>query len=196
MAAVVETRYFVNATITVNTVTAYFLGLYEDLTGTAAYLEAVATVFVIGPSACGIKPYILHADGTRTSLSADQIVAQVTEAAGMPPTLLSATWDCPETALEPTDAILIEVWGNPSGAGWTKLGEFVTKRLGASKLNAVTWTVYYWISTPYKPAIIGYTAGIRFHFDGAYDSRIQNFTWTPVIVVKKIGGYGLTFFET
>jgi len=52
--------------------------------------------------------------------------------------------------------------------------------LGASKLNAATWTCYYTEShTTASTPTPTFKSGMQFHIDGTYLSRIENFAWTP-----------------
>jgi hypothetical protein len=64
------------------------------------------------------------------------------------------------------------------GTTWYLIGTatFTTEQLGASSLNAATWTVYYYLS---MSGTIGKNTYVYFFWDGPYPSRIENFTWTP-----------------
>lgn len=93
-----------------------------------------------------------------------------------------ATWDCPEWYM--SDAyncsisnIEVRLYYQFEGDGWVKEEEWHTAQLGASKLNASTWTVtYYWklVWLPFPP-----TSRFDFYYNVATrNSRIENFTWT------------------
>ena len=81
------------------------------------------------------------------------------------------TWTAPEYPLNPTDRIVVRVYDSFNNT----LASFVTEELGASKLNAETWTVYYYF---------------ELFFDGEYyyiywcwgantcNSRIEGFSYT------------------
>ena len=113
------------------------------------------------------------------------------------PHLISATWNCPETPLTSTDRIKIRIyhrlllgavvvvpwneWDICEQHSYTPACIFITEPLGASKLSAATWTVYYsvmfWIA--FAPTVIP----AIFWNHTAYPTRIETFTWaltTPI----------------
>jgi hypothetical protein len=103
----------------------------------------------------------------------------------------SATWNCPQTPLNPTDNIVIRVYGRfgPTGT-WVALSNNVhlTERLNAQSLDASTWTVHYIASYFYYSPnyILEHAFGTSYIIDSTlYRSQIDNFTWTPPPVVKK-----------
>jgi len=192
----VETRYFRSDSHTVNTVTARKLGLTLSGVGDSV-AQSSGAPFLPPAAEIGVRVYVLHVDGTKTELTA-AVSAVVSVAYPTAKTLVTATWNAPETDLAATDAILVEVYLNDGLSGWVLADTWITPQLGASNLKAVTWRFYYWVeaSYSYSPIIGYYTFGITFYFDGANDSRIANFTYTVVVVpVKKFVGNGLTWWE-
>jgi hypothetical protein len=127
----------------------------------------------------GIRVYKRSAGGTETEITPGSPVAVVTYVDGDSAVVKSNTWNCPETVLASTDSIVVRVYARiPSGTGtWTLISSavFSTEQLGASKLNAATWTVYY--TGTFITDEVNIISSIYFHFDGAYNSRIANFTW-------------------
>jgi len=152
-------------------------------------------LFLPDSATCGVRVYVRHADGSRDELTTD-ISAQVSIPYPTSKSLHYATWNCPLTPLNPTDAIEVEIWMSDGYSGWTLKETWISEQLGATQLNFQTWTFYYWLEASYSfNPIIGYTFGITFYFDGSDDSRIENFSYSAVVVVKKQFGDGLTFVE-
>ncbi len=187
----VETRYFKNATATVNGLAAYALAL--DLTGTLNSVAAtVVGIYFAGDM--GIRVWKRSAAGVETEITPGAPVAVVQYLDGDFRLLKSNTWNCPQTVLANTDSIVVRVYYRiPSGTGTWRLfttGVFTTEQLGTQRLDAATWTVYYYGSLTANVALN--RTGIEFIWDGAYPSRIENFTWTPPAppVAKRIIGDG------
>jgi hypothetical protein len=85
----------------------------------------------------------------------------------------SATWDCPWTAFDVTDCVLIRFFYYYAGA-WNLLTSFVSEQLNAVAVNASTWICYYYLS---KSGSTYY-----FYFGSAMlNSRVENFQWTPLV---------------
>ncbi len=86
----------------------------------------------------------------------------------------SATWPCPETALDPTDAIKVVIEVILDGGG-SNTRTFMTEQLGATQLDAATWTFYLYT--------VIYDSGYSYvhdfnHGASSHDSRIANFSFT------------------
>lgn len=92
--------------------------------------------------------------------------------------LKSATWACPETALASTDSIIVKAYQKVGAGSWSFVRNFTTEQLGASKLDAATWTVYYYLDVS---ADATYVYTVFWHGTSAYSSRIENFTWTAAV---------------
>jgi len=180
-----ETRYFRNQTQTVNGLTSYMLALSKyGVAYTLGYSRAGA--YLAGD--LGVRVYKRAGDGTETEITAGAPVAIVMYEDGDFRLEQSNTWNCPSVSLNPTDSIVVRVYARiPSGTGtWTLMtgGVFSTEQLGASQLNSATWTVYYVGSFIYDANLR--RAGISFHFDGNYNSRIENFSWSVPVALPKI----------
>jgi hypothetical protein len=177
-----ETRYFRSDTQTVNGLTAYKL----LPTNTTLYTEkSVARIYTY----VGIRVWKRSAAGVETEITAGKAVARVTY--GTTYGVYSATWSCPSTPLDPTDAIVVRVYDCASdGTIGALIAEFITEQLGAKSLDASTWTVYYWL----RYVTVEYVEYVQFRFgDSTYNSRIENFTWTPAPVgVPRYIGDGLS----
>jgi hypothetical protein len=185
----IETRYKRSDLQTVNGVTTYILGLATSGTGIYQYISQNDPSSLYGY--LGIRAYVLHADGTKTELTggspAAVITISVTESL---PKAYSATWNCPQTSLASTDAILVEVYGQFAGYSWVLMARFVTEQLGTTILNAATWTVTYCgcRTATYSTVTGKYTNTLYFYWDGSYPSNIANFTWgiLPIVSMPKL----------
>ena len=136
----------------------------------------------------GIRVWKVNADDTETELTPGSIVATVTAPSST--TILSNTWDCPSATN--VVAIVVRVYTTTIlktadlSSGGLPL-TFITEDINGT-LNASTWTVYYAFD------YISFTRETYFRFgDSTYNSRIENFSWTVVIVPKRIMGDGLVW---
>jgi hypothetical protein len=166
-----ESRAFRSDTHTINTLLANQL----QTTNTAV---AANTQCTVGSNLyTGIRVWKRSATGTETEITAGSAVA-ITSHALTSTVELSATWACPGTTLATTDSIVIRVYQMFTTTPPTTLSStFTTGQLGATSLDAGTWTVYYWVQRA------GATAAARigyFHYGNTatYNSRITGFEYT------------------
>ena len=182
----VETRYFRSDQQTVNAVTAYVLGTSES----ASKLQISIGGEENSPTCYyGIKVYKVSSSGTKTLISSG-VVAIVSLAAGAAYTgTAQANWACPLTSLAATDAVLIELYADLNINPPTTLRRtWITEQLGATQLDAATWTVYYRVSRTriYDSETGYYLYSFYFNHGISTDSSyITNFTWTPAVVAVK-----------
>jgi len=92
--------------------------------------------------------------------------------------VVSRTWNCPQTSMETTDKVLVQVRMCIYEESGTTPREFVTDELGASQLNSNTWTIYLYTKLDFEQSI-GY-----FYYGPSYNSRIEGFEFTAVIVTS------------
>jgi len=191
----VETRYFRTDTHTVNGLTT------EQLTTTQG--TTYGTRFIYGSGSrlygrLGIRVWVRHADGTEEEITGGTPVASVYVEEGTEG-YFSNTWDCPQTSLSSTDAIVVRVYGRLQGdAAWTLMDTWITEQLGAEQLDAATWTVTYHAGCDYNLRFDRTT--LTFDFGSStYNSRIEGFSWTPSApppVARRFYGDGLTLIAT
>jgi hypothetical protein len=167
-----ETRYFRSDTHTINGLTAYKL----LTSNTATQLtESIANPSV---QCIGIRVWKRSASGVETEITNGNAVAVALILGTDTFVRVSGTWNCPQASLASTDAIVVRVYLCDSyGGSQTLFATFTTEQLGASSLDASTWTVYYWARI-YGSPDIGYSAQFAFG-NATYNSRITNFAWTP-----------------
>lgn len=195
-----ETRYMRSDTALVNGLTTE--KLLTSQSGVAGYKEMIFTDAEAEADRCylGIRVWKRTSGGVETEITLGTPIALVYKnTAG--DSILNAAWNCPLTALSATDSVIVRVytslWDNIYGFwGWQLLGTWQTEQLGASSLDAATWTVYYYLS-------LGITMGppkrwiVRFRYDTiTYNSRIENFQWSVAVAAEKTLGDGLTFVTT
>jgi len=176
-----ETRYMTANISTVNTLYAYNLETSQSSNHlTTSYTRTGSTSYV-----CywGIRVWKIASDGTETEITSGTPVAVVSRSTNGQG-IQSATWNAPQTALASTDAIVIRIYRKVGDDGpWAlyanPYGVYHTEQLGASQLDAATWTVYLYTqrSTASGPSRTSST----FHWgDSTYNSRIENFTWSII----------------
>jgi hypothetical protein len=167
------------STWTVNGLNAYELLTSQGTTYRLAYITEDSTLTIY----FGIRVWKRSSSGTETEITSGTAVAI---ASGLGSGLISGTWSCPSTSLDGTDSIVVRVYAGTSSPPTTLLATFTTEQLGAQSLDAATWTVYYYLS---KVSLGGGHYEYDFYWGTTtYNSRIENFTWTPVpvpVVVKK-----------
>jgi len=187
----VETRYFRSDQHTVNGLTAN--ALLTSQSGTAG--ETTAT---LNQDYFGIRVWIRHQDGSETEVTSGNAVAVIH--AGPSSGIYSATWNCPQRTLQPTDAIVVRVYQGAVVPPSNQIGEWITEQLNTTILNSATWTVFYYIGYAYSSRHLidcdyAITERWRFAYDtSTYNSRIENFTYgiaPPPPPVKRFIGDAL-----
>lgn len=183
----IQTRYFRGDQHTVNGLTAYILGTSQSATAQSytIFNQPVAGFYY------GIRVWKRASDGTETEITSGTPVAQVFRSINGSG-LQSATWDCPETSLTATDAILVRLYIKGVTTGWYLAGEFITEQLGAQTLDAATWTVYYYTSQVYNPRLNSYNGSVYWG-TSEYNTHIEGFSYTVAVAVAYPVGDGLTF---
>ncbi|MCK5024232.1 MAG: hypothetical protein KAR56_01290 [Thermoplasmata archaeon] len=160
-----ETRFMrgVASEGSANGLTTYLLGNAQSTTSVRSSLTGN-----IGVVSTGFRAWVRNSAGTEAELtggSAEAIVERSANGAGIQTT----TWSCPQTSLSATDSVVIRIYQSLSTPPTNLKAEFTTEQLGASSLDAATWTMSY------------YTTRDNDYFwwgDTTYDSRIDGFAWS------------------
>jgi hypothetical protein len=169
------------------------MGYYVGL----SVVQFVFFVSSIFQSICffGIFVYKRDGAGNETNVSGSYAVAVVSKSLTGFETK-SAAWNCPQTALNPSDAIVVRVKrynGTPIPESAPTVATFTTEQLNASQLDSVAWTVYYRLNKKFNQQYTGYV----FEFwwgTTTYNSRIENFGYTPVTLEELCSfGDGMVF---
>jgi len=193
---VTETRYFSEASATVNGVSGRSLRITPTVSQTIA-VQADPNSVTLVTGYWGILVWKYHSDGTYDQITSSTPVA-VFQRSSAGAAYGSGTWTPTSTSLALGDSIVVDVqnkigtgaWG-PLYAGGVLL-RFTTEQLGANNLDAVPWTVYYNVNI--INLVTQYT--YRYYFD-VYTSedlidQIDNFQWTapaPPPSVRTPSGY-------
>jgi hypothetical protein len=166
-------RYMRGDTHTINGLNAYKLGTTQS--SIAKSTSQIQQEYGL-PAYWGIKVWKRSTGGTETSLTPD-IVAQVSRTSQGQGIQL-ATWSCPLTSINTTDAIVVRVYQKIGDSAWQLAGTFTTEQLGATQLDNSQWQIYYytklqWIFLPRQ----GIENTIAYFYWGTttYNSNINNF---------------------
>jgi len=163
--------------------TAYKLGTVESANLIELLIATGAAIYV------GIRAYVRHADGSMDEIAGirGQASAVAVLSAGAAATVtVSAGFEVREdVSLQPTDAIVIEVYGDITSPPSALLATYITEQLGGTKLNAGAWTVYYRLR---RTRAVGGLSTFYFRFGiTGDDSYIENFSWTlPPLLIETI----------
>jgi len=182
--AVSESRYHRSDTHTINGLNAYQLGTSQSATG--------LTDFKYSSSDVGC-PYFVKwfadvvkrdAAGTETVLGSK--IAEFTRNSATNG-YYSATWAAPQTALSSTDAInVVEKLDSPDISIPVATRTWITPQLNATQLDAATWTFWRYCSYNCQYLQSNYVRPVQwglFHGSSDYNTRIENFSYTPVSYV-------------
>lgn len=181
----VEIRHMRGDQQTINGLTAYILGLTQSEIGQYYILEFGGSARIYA----GIRVWKRSVDGVETEITGGSPVAVGSvyfpnggSGYGI------GTWNCPETPISPTDAIVVRVYVRRSTAvPWELAATFITEQLGATQLNAATWTVYYFLEVVFDPEIGRITDDLFRWGTSYYDSRIEGFSWSVVKIAYTDG---------
>jgi len=174
----VETRYLRSDQQTVNGLTAYKLSTTQS-----SSLSSVTINTYIGLSEVYVTQYL----GIRVwKRDSNQVETEITSGTAVAIAssdvngLINAIWACIQTVLTSSDSIVVRVYADDFSPPTTLRRTFTTEQLGASQLDSVTWTVYYYLgrtsSYNSKTGLWRVTYTFR-HGSTTYNSRIENFQW-------------------
>jgi hypothetical protein len=165
----VETRYMRSDTAGINS----YYNLLTSNTVTA--VSKTLSFASLGVANIGIKVKKRDAGGTETQIGSGYITLGVVAMLEY-----DVNWNCPLTSLASTDRIKVEVYGQKDDFTYSLLASFITEQLGASQLDAATWTFHIWASCLWSDPLECYRIVFSFG-SAARNSRITNFTWTPYV---------------
>jgi hypothetical protein len=174
-------RFFRRDTWTVNGLTAYQLGTENSTTYTTKNVARIYTY-------AGIRVWKRSTSGTETEITAGKCVAVVSYGATLD--LHVGTWNNPDIPLSQGDALIVRVYDcDYDGSCGSLLDTWISEQLNAGKIQAGTWTVYYWL----QYIIIETTEYLQLNLGSiTYNSHIDGVAWTPAPVgVPRFIGDGL-----
>lgn len=171
-----ETWYFRGDQHTVNGVTGYKLTTSNSSSG--SNFDAGELAPGCGGGSYDFDIIRVENDGTETTIGSAR--AETTRSSGGEG-IQSATWSCPETYLETTDAI--KIVARVTIIGLTiETRTFITSQLGATKLDTATWTFYRYsfygcVPFPSNPGLYE-NIGKIYHGDSSHATRTTGISYT------------------
>jgi hypothetical protein len=167
-------RYMRSDTQTINGLNAYVLDIPES-NSSASFTQSGS-----GQGASwGIRAFVRHSNGTEQEISLNGQTgtpqAVVSRTSGM--SIEGGTVSVSQTALQPTDSLVICVYVSVGGSAWTLCATFTTEQLNATTLQATTWTVNYCTSASYLRTY-KLTTSTFYWGTSTYESEIQNLQYT------------------
>ncbi|MFO7618254.1 MAG: NosD domain-containing protein [Thermoplasmata archaeon] len=191
---VVETRYMSSEMHMVNGLFADNLGVFQTSMILSNQINTGDILYT------GMRAWVRNAttgaEFELTGGSAKAVVSRNSNAIGIQTT----AWNCPLIVLNLTDSVVIRIYQNfDVNPPTTLVATFSTEQLGATMLDAATWTIHYFTerSGNINPLRIG-----NFYWGTTvYNSRIEGFAHTtidntPPIVVKTVPADGATNVPT
>jgi len=91
------------------------------------------------------------------------------------------TWNCPVINMSSTDSVVIRVYCRIyKDENWSLVGTFITRQLGATKLNNSTWVVHYCLEVTFDGHEYCYTYYIGDTLSAGFTdfSEMEGFAWT------------------
>ena len=176
--ATTETRYMRSDQQTVNGLAAYKLSTSQSSSLSSVTINGyngLTNVYVV--QYLGIRVWKRSGDQVETEITSGTAVAIASSSANG---LINATWACIQTVLASSDSIIVRVYADDFSPPTTLRRTFTTEQLGASQLDSVTWTVYYYLgrTSSYNSKTGLWTVRYTFrHGSTTYNSRIENFQW-------------------
>ncbi|MDD4307295.1 MAG: S8 family serine peptidase [Thermoplasmata archaeon] len=153
-----------------NGLSCYLLGLTESTT------EGNWAVGVNSAVYLGMRVFKRNTAGTETEITTalSATVSRTSTGSGYQ----TATWAAPQTVLATTDSLVVKVYGGTAANPTTVRATFTTEPLGATQLDAATWTVQYW--TRYAGA--GGGGSDWYWGTSSYSNTISNFKYSTLII--------------
>lgn len=138
----------------------------------------------------GIRVWMRLGNGSEIEITAGAPVAVVSRYGNnYQYELQNASWDCPQTALDETDSIVVRVYETHGDANpWESIANFTTEQLDANQLGSARWTVYYY--TQWYQALMDDVTFTFGAFSWGYDfpSRIANFQYSKMAMYLVVRG--------
>jgi hypothetical protein len=164
-------RYMRSDTRTVNGLNAYVLNSTESASQ-ASFSQSASEYQTVY---WGVRAWVRHSNGVEAEVSMDGQT-------GTPKAIISRdsgsgiqsnTVAVSETSLQSTDSLIVRVYMKIGSGNWNLAATFSTEQLQATRLQSVTWTVYYYTSYSYSIRLDRTTG--KYHWGTpTYNSRVQN----------------------
>jgi hypothetical protein len=150
---------------TVNGLTSYSLSTVQSSTQqTYQIVAARQNVWA------GIRVWSRTSAGTETEITSGAAVAIAGPPGNNVQGMFAATWNCPGAILATTDSIVVRIYGGTANPPATLAATFTTDALGATQLDAVQWTVNYYMGQLNGNSFVAWG-------DATYNTNIANFAY-------------------
>ena len=167
-------RYMRSDTQTVNGLGAYKLNIPES-TGYTYTTQSGSGAGALW----GIRAWVRHSNGAEQEMSLDgqtgTPTAVVWRARGSG--MQSGTVSVAQTGLQLADSLVVRVYVQVGDSDWTLCATFTTEQLQATRLQAATWTVYYY-TYAFWNRLTDWTTCRLYWGATTYNSQIQNLQYT------------------
>ncbi len=165
--SLIHTRYLRSDDHTVNQLTNGSL-LTSQSGSVDSKMRSIAAIKITYST--GIRVWKRDVNGVESEITSGTPVCVASQLKGKTGVVTSAPWNCPSTALQPTDAVVVRVYGQFQGEGiWTELDTWITDQLSGQRVDAATWTCYFYLEV-YGAAT---TYGTLWFDNSTCDSRIE-----------------------
>jgi len=172
----IPTAHFRGDTWTINGLNAYKLDSSQSNIEKSNYV----TTTDLAPTAFWINVWKRSSSGSET-LIAGGYTARVFIYYNSKEGYYSASWSHSAISLNPSDSIVVRVYGYDEWSKSKCLATFTTSQLGITYIPASTWTVYYYIRIRNYFLIRQWYTNYYFYWGiSSKDSRIENFIPTPI----------------
>ncbi|MCK5038569.1 MAG: S8 family serine peptidase, partial [Thermoplasmata archaeon] len=162
--AEIETRFMRSESSSVNGLTADNLAITQGTTSQLYTTANTPTMYA------GIRVWTRTSGGTETEVTGGTPVGIASTSTSA---TVSGTWDCPETTMANTDSIVVRMYCDGANPPGTLVESFTTEVLGATQLDASTWTTSYYMSERNNADRIYWGSS-------TYNTRIDNFAWSAM----------------
>ncbi|MCK5038385.1 MAG: FG-GAP repeat protein, partial [Thermoplasmata archaeon] len=160
-----EIRYMRSDSATVNGLTADSLSTTQSTTAQTTTLTSTTIIYA------GIRVWKRDSGGTETEITSGTAVAI---ASATSTAIVSGTWSCPQTALAATDSIVVRWYADGATPPTNLIQDFTTEQLGATQLDANTWTVYYYLSERQNGDSVSWGTSTA-------NTRVEDFKWSASV---------------
>ncbi len=182
MTIVREVRFFRRESITTNNYSAEWLAKQKrNVPNAIARLYDESVLGLCSEIILAVKAYIVSRDGSlRTILPTAEVSRATFACIQLTEYTVQLGLDLREpVSMNPGDAILIQLVTGYNTEPTDLLAEFITENLNWTVLSPALWAIYLVVSIDKVDTTVW---RIRFHYDGIWDSRIENMAHTEAVL--------------
>jgi hypothetical protein len=124
----------------------------------------------------GFRLWVVHSDHSQVEVTSGTAVSIASGSTGGLKT--GVVYHCPDTDMEPTDALLLTVYAKPSSPPNVIIATFITKQLSFDSLDACDLYGFYYLYR--NGSIHNYNYYFKFGIS-TYDSKVAGWLYTPYV---------------